>query len=185
MESTARAELQRTLDEPRVRSLLERLHAEAWGGGQLLPFARFFAEQGLDSLLGRTPTVREEVERARDIYMCLGPDQGRLAYLLARTIDARRIVEFGTSFGVSTIYFAAAVRDNGGGIVIGSELEPSKAARARVHLEQAGSRRSRRPARGRRAQDAGRPGRHGRSGAARRVEGALHPGVRDARAASA
>lgn len=70
--------------------------------------------------------------------MCLGPEQGRLAYLLARTIRARRIVEFGTSFGVSTIYLAAAVRDNGGGVVIGSDLEPTKIARARDHLEEAG-----------------------------------------------
>jgi len=127
-----------TLAEPRVKGLLDRLHGEAWGSGQILPFARFALEMGLDRVLGRTPTSQEESDRARDIYMCLGPDQGRLAYLLARSNGARRIVEFGTSFGVSTIYLAAAVRDNGGGVVIGSELEPSKAARARMHWEEAG-----------------------------------------------
>jgi len=127
-----------TIDEPRVRGVLDRLHAEAWSAGQALPFARLAINTGLDRLLGRRPTPEEESDRARDIYMCLGPDQGRLAYLLARSNGARRIVEFGTSFGVSTIYFAAAVRDNGGGMVIGSELEPSKAAKARGHLEEAG-----------------------------------------------
>jgi predicted O-methyltransferase YrrM len=47
-------------------------------------------------------------------------------------------VEFGTSFGVSTISFAAAMKDNGGGLVIGSELEPSKVAKANQHLAEAG-----------------------------------------------
>jgi predicted O-methyltransferase YrrM len=66
------------------------------------------------------------------------PAAGRLAYLTARAIQARRIVEFGTSFGVSTLYLAAAVRDNGGGIVIGSELEPSKVSQARRNVAEAG-----------------------------------------------
>ena len=48
------------------------------------------------------------------------------------------MVEFGTSFGISTIYLAAAVRDNGGGMVIGTELEPSKHDRAVAHLQEAG-----------------------------------------------
>ena len=51
---------------------------------------------------------------------------------------ARRIVEFGTSFAVSTIYLAAAVRDNGSGCVIGSEFEPTKAAKARENVAEAG-----------------------------------------------
>jgi predicted O-methyltransferase YrrM len=65
-------------------------------------------------------------------------EQGQFLYLMARSIGARRIVEFGTSFGISTLYLAAAVRDNGGGAVIGSELEPSKHARASEHLREAG-----------------------------------------------
>jgi predicted O-methyltransferase YrrM len=58
--------------------------------------------------------------------------------MVARSLRARRIVEFGTSFGVSTIYLSAAVRDNGGGVVIGSEIEPGKVAKARANLEEAG-----------------------------------------------
>jgi predicted O-methyltransferase YrrM len=65
-------------------------------------------------------------------------DQGELLYFLARAIGARRVVEFATSFGISTIYFAAAIRDNGGGTVIGSEIVPEKAALAQRHLEEAG-----------------------------------------------
>jgi predicted O-methyltransferase YrrM len=56
---------------------------------------------------------------------------GRLLYMLARSVRARTIVEFGTSFGISTLHLAAALRDNGGGRLIGSEFEPSKIARAR------------------------------------------------------
>ena len=47
-------------------------------------------------------------------------------------------MEFGTSFGISTIYFAAALKDNGGGVVIGSELESCKVAKANQHLAEAG-----------------------------------------------
>ena len=49
-----------------------------------------------------------------------------------------RPLRIGTSFGVSTIYLALAVRENGGGRVIGTEMVPEKAARARRHLEEAG-----------------------------------------------
>jgi predicted O-methyltransferase YrrM len=52
-----------------------------------------------------------------------------------REAQARTIVEFGTSFGISTLHLAAALRDNGGGRLITSEFEPSKAARARDNLK--------------------------------------------------
>jgi len=74
----------------------------------------------------------------KSIFVAITREQGMFAYLVARTIRARRIVEFGTSFGVSTIYLAAAVRDSGGGRVIGSEIEETKAAKAQEHLKEAG-----------------------------------------------
>jgi predicted O-methyltransferase YrrM len=58
--------------------------------------------------------------------------------MLARSCGARSIVEFGTSFGISTLHLAAALRDNRGGRLITSEFEPSKVARARGHLAAAG-----------------------------------------------
>ena len=75
---------------------------------------------------------------AKDIHMPVSAETGTLMYMLARANKARAIVEYGTSFGISTIHLAAAVRDNGGGRVIGSELEPSKLAHARANLEAAG-----------------------------------------------
>jgi predicted O-methyltransferase YrrM len=66
------------------------------------------------------------------------PEQGDLIYLLCRGMHATRAVEFATSVGMSTLYFAAAMRDNGGGTVIGSELVPAKVAAAKRNLADAG-----------------------------------------------
>jgi predicted O-methyltransferase YrrM len=70
--------------------------------------------------------------------MAVAPETARLLYVLARATRARAIVEFGTSFGLSTIHLAAALRDNGGGRLIGTELEPTKVAEARSNLSAAG-----------------------------------------------
>jgi predicted O-methyltransferase YrrM len=76
--------------------------------------------------------------RAKGAYLAVSPETGKLLYLLARTSRARTVIEFGTSFGLSTLCLAAAVRDNGGGRVISAELEPSKAAKARENFRAAG-----------------------------------------------
>jgi len=75
---------------------------------------------------------------AREMYLPVSPETGRLLYLLVRATRARSVVEFGTSFGLSTLHLAAGLKDNGGGRVIGSEFEPSKVARARDNLRAAG-----------------------------------------------
>lgn len=86
-------------------------------------------------------------EYLSDKLVAITPAKAALIHLLCRAIDARRVVEAGTSFGVSTIYLAAAVRDNvraagepapGGAIVIGTEHEPAKVGRARQNLAEAG-----------------------------------------------
>lgn len=64
--------------------------------------------------------------------------QGNFIYLLCRAIGARRVVDFATSIGVSAIYMAAAMRDNGGGLVIGAELVEARHAHALVNLRAAG-----------------------------------------------
>jgi predicted O-methyltransferase YrrM len=92
-----------------------------------------------------TQLIAEERSDYRKVYsghaehfLSVTPRYGRFLYAIARACKARRIVEFGTSMGVSTIYLAAALRDNGGGLLIGSEMEPAKVARARAHAEAAG-----------------------------------------------
>ena len=76
--------------------------------------------------------------RMKDVPLAVSPETGRLLYMLARATGATAVVEFGTSFGLSTIHLAAALRDNGGGRLVTSEFEPSKVARARRHLAEAG-----------------------------------------------
>lgn len=73
-----------------------------------------------------------------DHFLNVSPRFGRFLYMCARARRATRIVEFGTSMGISAIHLAAALRDMGGGRLIGAELEPSKAARARANLQAAG-----------------------------------------------
>lgn len=125
-----------SLDDPRVRSVLDRLYSEA--GKQLPAVGRLLITETLDRILGRTITLADEASRLKDLYVPLTPKQGILAYSIARSIQAKRIVEFGTSFGISTIHLAAAVRDNGAGLVVGTEMQPRKATVARDNLAQAG-----------------------------------------------
>lgn len=118
---------------PKVRAVLERAYQNARG-----EWFRLGPYMVLDKLLRRTPSIKEYVRRTKKMYIPLSRERGTFAYLLARSINAQRIVEFGTAFGISTIYLAAAVKDNGGGIVIGSEIEDSKVTKAQTHLEEAG-----------------------------------------------
>jgi predicted O-methyltransferase YrrM len=92
--------------------------------------------------LGGSPINNPEMSRDPYDYAEYGfsivPDQGDLIYLLCRGMRATRVVDFATSIGMSAIYFAAAMRDNGGGTVIGSELVPEKVVTARRNLADAG-----------------------------------------------
>ncbi|MGF6496307.1 putative O-methyltransferase YrrM [Luteibacter sp. 621] len=74
----------------------------------------------------------------KDMPLPVSRETGALLYMLARSSRARSIVEFGTSFGISTLHLAAALRDNGGGTLITSEFEPSKVVRARENLTAGG-----------------------------------------------
>jgi predicted O-methyltransferase YrrM len=125
-----------TLTSPPVSTLLERLFAEANIADQGL--ARLSREERASLLASAKTDYRGLYARAVDMFLAISPQTGLLLYMLARASGARQIVEFGTSFGISTLHLAAAVKDNGGGRIIGSELEPHKAQRARRHLQEAG-----------------------------------------------
>lgn len=127
-----------SLHDPKVRSVLARLHHESRSLSEGLRLARQFSYYLLDKVIRRHISVQEEAARLKTSYISLSSKQGQFAYLVARSLCARRIVEFGTSFGISTIYLAAAIRDNGGGTVIGTEIEPTKVVAARANLEAAG-----------------------------------------------
>jgi predicted O-methyltransferase YrrM len=73
-----------------------------------------------------------------DCFIPVSREQGDFLYPTARSINAKTIVEFGTSFGISTIYLAAALQDSGEGAVISTELDPTKCKAAQINLEDAG-----------------------------------------------
>ncbi|CAB3768586.1 MULTISPECIES: O-methyltransferase [Burkholderia] len=74
----------------------------------------------------------------KDAYLPVTPDFGMLLHLLVRTTRARMAVEFGTSFGISTIWIAAALRANGGGRLVTTEMNAEKADGAHRNLCEAG-----------------------------------------------
>src|SRR5699024_1610486 len=66
----------------------------------------------------------------------VAPNQGAFLALLTRVAGARRVLEFGTLGGYSTIWFARAVGE--AGAVVTLELTEQNAAIARENLERAG-----------------------------------------------
>lgn len=77
-------------------------------------------------------------DASENIYMPISAEAGRLLYALTRAIRPTTVVEFGTSYGISAMHLAAAVRDNGAGRVVSTELSEKKAAAARANLDEAG-----------------------------------------------
>ncbi len=123
-----------------VAPLLTRLFAEAAAAdAPLRSELAHSSPEARAALMNRAKTdYRGFYGMAKELFLPISPETGRLLYLLARSTKARAIVEFGTSFGLSTLHLAAAVKDNGGGRVIGSEFEPQKVSRAKQHLSLAG-----------------------------------------------
>ena len=112
-----------TLDSPAVAALLTQLFAHADSGDP----ATFERVNVVLKQLPHPPDQRQRAELMRDVYMPISPDVGRLLYVLARTRNAKLVVEFGTSFGISGIHLAAAVRDAGGGrLSVGDAFETLK-----------------------------------------------------------
>ena len=129
------------LCDPRAEAVVERLHAQ--GDRQFKFLLRHYLLNVIPKrLIGRKYSYPDQ-DFMRDKLVPLDRDKCYLCYLLCRAINARQIVEFAMSLGVSTIYLAAAVRDNvrangGSGVVIGTEIEPTKAALAKSNFVEAG-----------------------------------------------
>jgi predicted O-methyltransferase YrrM len=83
------------------------------------------------------PVLAEmEAHGARDSIPIVVPQTGRLLYVLALCRGARRIVEVGTAIGVSTLYLARALPEDGS--ITSFEIDPERHAAARGYLERAG-----------------------------------------------
>jgi predicted O-methyltransferase YrrM len=121
-----------TLAAPRVRVVLDRLLAAADDQERAgtLP-------SSTDRLMASMSAL-ERAEALQDAYLPVSPEGGQLLYALTRASRPDTIVEFGTSFGISTIYLAAAVADNGTGQLLTTELSSRKITAAGANLAEAG-----------------------------------------------
>lgn len=79
----------------------------------------------------RPMTTEERTEAMSEFYIPVTPEAGRLLYALVRSTRPTTVVEFGMSFGISAVHLAAALRDNGSGRVVTTELSATKIAAAR------------------------------------------------------
>lgn len=128
-----------TLTAAPVAALIERLFADAETTSPLnVPALAAMSRDEHERLMRSTTEYRDFYGLLKDMPLAVSRETGTLLYLLARSTGARNIVEFGTSFGISTLHLAAALRDNGGGRLISSEFEPSKVERARANLAAGG-----------------------------------------------
>ncbi len=126
-----------------VADVLKRLHQEAEAADAPLMQAFEGAATSIEQAMSQV--VEAETKDLRGLYhgyaanfLSVSPEFGRFLYMCARSCKAKCIVEFGSSMGISAIYMAAALRDMGGGRLIGTDLEPGKVERARANVAAAG-----------------------------------------------
>ena len=127
------------LNDPKLESLLDCLHAQS--DTEVEEIDNYFAQRKRVGTLDIEKPYDNELHLfLSDKMVALDRDKGEFCYQLCRSIGASRIVEAGTSFGISTMYLAAAVRDNQfkKGVVIGTEHEPAKVKIALQNFEKAG-----------------------------------------------
>ena len=127
------------LNDPKLEALLNRLHAQS--DAQVAETDAFFTQREQESTLDRQGDFDDDTHSfLMDKMVALDRDKAEFCYLLCRSLRATRVVEAGTSYGVSTRYLAAAVRDNQveNGVVIGTEYVPEKVEIAHANFKEAG-----------------------------------------------
>ncbi|MGA2987560.1 MAG: class I SAM-dependent methyltransferase [Terriglobia bacterium] len=123
-----------TLNQTQVQGVLSGLYAEAQAND-----CKVQAEEQALLAAGGGVIDDQTLQSINDrTFMAVAPEVGRLIYLLVRSRRPALVVEFGTSFGLSALHIASAIRDNSFGHLITTEQSASKASRAATHIEQAG-----------------------------------------------
>ncbi len=97
----------------------------------------------LSEMMGRgavpgESSAQERADALSEFYLPVTPEAGRLLYALVRASRPTTVVEFGMSLGISAIHLASAVRDNGEGRVVTTELNENKVAIASRNFADAG-----------------------------------------------
>lgn len=95
-----------------------------------LPLAKTEAEK---KILG----VLDEMVRQRRTYLSVPMTDGRALRVLTEALDAKHVVEIGTSTGYSGLWICLALQNTGGRLTT-YEIDRQRAAMAREHFQQAG-----------------------------------------------
>ena len=119
------------LRTPRVRAVLDYLFAAAAHDDDTPRWRR-------PGISWETATAQERADASEATYMPISRQGGELLYILVRAKRPNTVIEFGASYGISTINLAAGVADNGMGHVVTTELSAAKMLAARANLEEAG-----------------------------------------------
>jgi len=122
--------------DPALQTRADALQAQSLA--QEAETGRYFSERAKKGDLSWDGLDDDANRFMADKLVALEPIKAEFCHMLCRSLQARRVVEVGTSHGVSTLYLADAVRANGGGTVIATEYEPAKAAQARANFTAAG-----------------------------------------------
>ena len=114
------------IQDIKIQSVLDRMHKEA-------------NSQGLTLIKGLSKGIFRKLkpEDMKDAYIAISKSQGEWLYNLLLEKQAKHIVEFGTSFGISTLYLGAAAKANHGKVIT-TELLPEKAKVALHNFKEAG-----------------------------------------------
>jgi len=127
------------LHDPKLEALLDRLHTQS--DAQVEETDSYYERREREGSLDSDNYCDDDMHRfLSDKMVALDRDKAEFCYQLCRSLRATRVVEAGTSFGISTLYLAAAVRDNQveNGVVIGTEHEPDKVKIALENFRMAG-----------------------------------------------
>jgi predicted O-methyltransferase YrrM len=125
-----------TLTTAPLAPLLDRLFEQA--EATTSPVFASMSREEMTRLMHSKTEYLDFYGQLKNLWLPVSRETAALLYMLARSSRAATIVEFGTSFGISTLHLAAALRDNGGGRLITTEFESSKVAKAREHLRAGG-----------------------------------------------
>ncbi|OEZ59099.1 O-methyltransferase [Duganella sp. HH105] len=79
-----------------------------------------------------------QTSQGTPMSLAVSPEMGRFLYSLALMRRPARILELGSSYGVSTLYFASALRQIGKGEIIATELDALKCKALLENLRAAG-----------------------------------------------
>ena len=90
-----------------------------------------------EAVLLRDLSLEEMMQRVDEFLISIGSGTGTLLNTLIKSAKARTVLELGTSYGHSTIFFAEAVRATGGR-VISVDISAAKQHYAREQLAAAG-----------------------------------------------